>query len=93
MDKIRQKLKDRHYPENIAKLVEAELLSIETEGSHDLSRKKHYVTLLTDYPFGVLAPEIFDINSARKLLEEEHYGMEKLKKRILEFIAVSKLKG
>jgi ATP-dependent Lon protease len=49
--------------------------------------------LLTEYPFGILAKEEFDINKAKKILAEDHYGMEKLKKRILEFIAVSKLKG
>ena len=48
-------MKERVYPESVAKLIEAELISIETEGSHDLSRKKHYVTLLTEYPFGILS--------------------------------------
>jgi len=41
----------------------------------------------------VRAEEKFDLEGARALLEEHHYGMHKLKKRILEFIAVSKLKG
>jgi len=49
--------------------------------------------LLTDYPFGILAKEEFDIKQAKRILEEDHYGMDKLKQRILEFIAVSKLKG
>jgi ATP-dependent Lon protease len=93
VDKIRLKLKERVYPEQVRKLIEAELSAIETEGSHDVSRKKHYVNLMVDYPFGVLAKEEFDIFKAKKILEEDHYGMQKLKRRILEFIAVSNLKG
>ena len=57
VDKIRLKLKEKLFPEQVRKLIEAELSAIETEGSHDISRKKHYVTLLTEYPFGVLAKE------------------------------------
>ena len=57
VDKIRLKLKEKLFPEQVRKLIEAELSAIETEGSHDISRKKHYVTLLTEYPFRVLAKE------------------------------------
>lgn len=44
---------------------------------------RHYVNLLIDYPFGIKAKEIFDIDAARKILEEDHYGMKKVKQRIL----------
>ena len=57
IDKIKLKLKERTYPAHIKKLIEAELSNIETEGTHDLSRKKHYINLLSDYPFGVTTPE------------------------------------
>ena len=68
VDKIRNKLKKKNYPENVAKLIEAELLAIETEGGHDASRKKHYVTLLSEYPWGVRTEEKFDLEGARSLL-------------------------
>ena len=45
------------------------------------------------YPFGVKTKEQFDIDNAKKILDEDHYGMKKVKQRILEFMAVSKLKG
>jgi ATP-dependent Lon protease len=41
---------------------------LESEGGHDISRKKHYINLLSDYPFGVLAKEEFDIKKAKKIL-------------------------
>ena len=54
---------------------------------------RHYVNLLVDYPFGIKTKEQFDIENAKKVLDEDHYGMKKVKQRILEFMAVSKLKG
>ena len=90
IDKVRLKLKERQYPEHVRKLIESELINLESEGTHDVSRKKHYINLLSDYPFGVLAKEEFDIQKAKRILEEDHYGMNKLKQRILEFIAKNK---
>lgn len=49
--------------------------------------------MLIEYPFGVKTKEEFDIEKAKNILEEDHYGMKKVKQRILEFMAVSKLKG
>ena len=54
---------------------------------------RHYINLLVDYPFGVVAKEDFDLKKAKNILDEDHYGMKKIKQRILEFIAVSKIKG
>ena len=44
-------------------------------------------------PYGISTEENFDIHLAKKTLDETHYGMEDVKKRILEFIAVAKLKN
>ena len=49
--------------------------------------------MLVEYPFGIVTKEDFDINKAKSILDEDHYGMKKVKQRILEFIAVSKIKG
>lgn len=48
---------------------------------------------LTQLPWGTTSNENFELNQATTILDEDHYGMEDVKKRILEFIAVSKLKG
>ena len=45
------------------------------------------------YPFGVLSEDNYDIEKAQQILDEDHYGMKQVKQRILEFIAVGKLKG
>ena len=48
---------------------------------------------MTTLPFGISTEENFDISKARTILDEGHYGMDDVKERILEFIAVAKLKG
>lgn len=52
-----------------------------------------YLEYLTKLPYGVSSQDNFDIKLAKKILDEGHYGMEDVKKRILEFIAVGKLKN
>lgn len=52
---------------------------------------KTYLEYLTKMPFGVHSEDNFDIKIAKSVLDECHYGMEEVKQRILEFIAVGKL--
>lgn len=54
---------------------------------------RNYLDWLTSLPWGVTSVENLEIDDASKILDEDHYGMEDIKKRILEFIAVSQLKG
>lgn len=67
-----------------------------------LSMEKHhsevqvtrtYLEYLTKMPYGISTAENFDIDVARHTLDASHYGMEDVKKRILEFIAVGKLRN
>lgn len=44
-------------------------------------------------PWGIRSEENLDLETAEKILNEDHYGMDEIKKRILEFIAVSQLRG
>lgn len=52
-----------------------------------------YLDWLTGLPWGIRSEENYDLETAETILESDHYGMESIKKRILEFIAVSQLKG
>ena len=52
-----------------------------------------YLEYLTTLPYGISSQENFDIKMAKEVLDETHYGMDDVKKRILEFIAVGKLKN
>jgi len=75
---------------------------IKEEMNRFLSMEKHhsevqvtrtYLEYLTKMPYGISAEENFDIQLAKVTLDQSHYGMDEVKKRILEFIAVGKLKN
>ena len=52
----------------------------------------NYAELLLDLPWNETTPDSFDLNRARKILDRDHYGLEKVKNRIIEYLAVLKLK-
>ena len=54
---------------------------------------RNYLDWLTSLPWGITTAECLDLDAAQKVLDEDHYGLDDVKKRILEFIAVSSLKG
>ncbi len=53
----------------------------------------NYLDLLLDLPWGVYTKDKLDLKRAKRILERDHYGLEKVKERILEYLAVLKLKG
>ncbi|MFZ5677292.1 MAG: endopeptidase La [Pseudomonadota bacterium] len=61
------------------------------EAAAEYAMIRTYLDWLIDLPWSKLAPERIDIAEARRILDEEHYGLEKVKRRILEFLAVRKL--
>ena len=83
------------FPEEILRLIEDELGRIEElpEQHPDFNTTRNFLELLTELPFGVQTQDNFNIENAREILEEDHYGLEDVKNRILEFIAVASLRG
>ena len=61
--------------------------------SPDYSVGLNYVQLMLELPWDTYTTDNFDLQFAEKVLEEDHFGLEKVKKRILEYLAVLKLKG
>lgn len=59
----------------------------------DYSVVYNHLDLLLDLPWGVYTQDRYDLRKAEKILDADHYGMEKIKERILEYLAVLKLKG
>jgi Lon-like ATP-dependent protease len=54
---------------------------------------KSYLDIATTFPFGITSEETFDLDKAKQILEEEHFGMKEIKNKILEFFATGKLKN
>ena len=59
----------------------------------DYSVQLNYLELFVDLPWNEYSKDNFNLNKARKVLDKDHYGLEKVKERILEYLAVLKLKG
>ncbi|XP_053955007.1 lon protease homolog, mitochondrial isoform X1 [Anastrepha ludens] len=94
-EKYREKLKDKTVPENVMAVIDEELNKLNFLESHssEFNVTRNYLDWLTSLPWGVTSTENLSLEQAQEILDHDHYGMEDIKKRILEFIAVSHLKG
>ncbi|MCJ8737658.1 hypothetical protein PDJAM_G00026570 [Pangasius djambal] len=94
-EKFRERLKERTVPQHIMEVINEELnkLSLLDNHSSEFNVTRNYLDWLTSMPWGTNSMENLELSRAREVLEEDHYGMEDVKKRILEFIAVSQLRG
>ena len=80
-------------PDEVEKQARKELkrLSRMADGAGESSTIRSYLDWLIELPWAADAPDAIDIAAARRILDEDHYGLDKIKKRILEFLAVRKL--
>jgi ATP-dependent Lon protease len=80
-------------PEEVEKQARKELKRLERmpEGAGEYSMVRTYLDWLIELPWAADAEDAIDIAEARRILDEDHYGLEKVKKRILEYLAVRKL--
>ncbi|GGH13702.1 endopeptidase La [Sphingobacterium alkalisoli] len=72
---------------------ESEKLARINPAAADYSVQLNYLELLLDLPWGEYTKDNFDLNRAIKILDKDHYGLEKVKQRIIEYLAVLKLKN
>ncbi|KAI5101115.1 lon protease-like, mitochondrial [Silurus meridionalis] len=94
-EKFRERLKERTVPQHVMEVINEELnkLSLLDNHSSEFNVTRNYLDWLTSMPWGTNSMENLELSQASKVLDEDHYGMEDVKKRILEFIAVSQLRG
>jgi ATP-dependent Lon protease len=87
------KIKEKDLPEEARKEAERELkrLSRMHPSSSEYTVVSTYLDWLTTLPWKESTPDVLDIKKARKVLDEDHYGLEKAKRRIIEYLAVRKL--
>ncbi len=92
---LEQKLKERAMPEEAREkgLRELHKLRGMTPAAAEYTVLRNYVDWIMDLPWDTLKDIDTDIHRARKILDDEHYGLEKPKERILEYLAVQKLSG
>uniref|UniRef100_A0A674NHC5 Lon protease homolog, mitochondrial n=1 Tax=Takifugu rubripes TaxID=31033 RepID=A0A674NHC5_TAKRU len=94
-EKFRERLKERTVPQPIMEVINEELnkLGLLDNHSSEFNVTRNYLDWLTSMPWGTNSEENLSLDRAKEVLEEDHYGMDDVKKRILEFIAVSQLRG
>jgi ATP-dependent Lon protease len=94
VDEYRTKIHERGLPEEAVKEAERELdrLSKMHPSSAEYTVASTYLDWLTELPWKESTEDNLDIKKARKVLDDDHYGLEKPKRRIIEYLAVRKLK-
>ncbi|MSP19328.1 MAG: endopeptidase La [Bdellovibrionales bacterium] len=94
IEKFRARLNDKKLPEEAKVKIEEEIEKLTTlaEQSSEYSVSINYLDWLTALPWGVRSKESYDLKKAREVLDKDHYGLKEVKERILEFLAVRKLK-
>ena len=94
LDDLRQKIDDANMPEEALKAAnnEFERLKIIPPESAEHSMVRTYLEWLIHLPWAIMTEDNLDIPHARQVLDEDHYDLEKIKDRILEYLAVRKLK-
>ena len=83
IDELRQKAKKKKWPESVAKTFESEVRKLE----------RSYIQFILDLPWGDMTKDNLDLKHAQKVLDKDHFGLETVKERIIEYLAVLKLKG
>jgi len=94
LEEYRARIAKAKLPEETAKklLKDVDRLEKQPFGSAEASVLRSYLDVCLDMPWGIETKDRASVEAARRILDREHYGMEKVKERILEFIAVRQLK-
>jgi ATP-dependent Lon protease len=92
---LRQRVDDAGFPEKVKAVADRELDRLGRMGpqSPEYQMIRTYIDWLLDVPWAVTSPDRLDPVEARKVLDEDHYDLDKVKERIVEYLAVRKLKG
>ncbi len=95
IQRLREKFQKTNLPENAKKAVEKELDKLQrmNPAAADYSVVMNYIELVLDLPWNNYTIDSFDLKKAKQILDKDHYGIDKIKERILEYLAVLKLKG
>jgi len=92
---LERKAKGKDWPEAIAKVFKKELDRLDTfnQQSPDYSVQLNYLDTMVSLPWNYCTKDDLDLKRAKTILDRNHYGMEKVKERILEYLAVLQLRG
>lgn len=92
---LRARAEEKLWPAAVQTIFDKEMMKLEryNPSSPDYSIQYNYIQFMLDLPWGVMSNDNLDLKNAQKVLDEDHYGLDKVKERIIEYLAVLKLKG
>ena len=95
MDHLRERAAAKNWPESVAKTFEKELSRLEkyNPNSPDYSVQYNYLEFMLELPWNDMSEDNLDLKHAQEVLDKDHFGLESVKDRIIEYLAVLKLKG
>ena len=95
IEELSQKAAQKKWSEEVQEVFDKELRRLERlyPQSPDFSVQYNYLETLTDLPWGEYTTDNFNLKNAQRQLDKDHYGLEKVKERIIEHLAVLKLRG
>ena len=95
IERLREAAKEKKWKEETAKLFEKELARLErlNPSIAEYSVQMNYLQLMLDLPWEEMTEDRLDLNAVREQLDKDHFGLDEVKERLLEHLAVIKLKG
>jgi len=93
LEELEQQIAKANMPEDVAQQATKELRRLKrmSDGSMEYSMVRTYLEWLAELPWSVLVAKDIDLAEARRVLDEDHFGLDKVKRRIIEYLAVRKL--
>lgn len=95
VNELHQRSLKKNWPKEVAATFEKELTKLEkfNPNSPDYSVQYNYLEFMLDLPWNEMSKDNLDLKHAQKVLNQDHYGLDSVKDRIIEYLAVLKLKG
>ena len=95
IEELKRQAKKKKWNQDIAKSFEKEIKKLQrmNPSMSDYAVQRSYIELVLDLPWNEYTKDNFDLKVARKVLDRDHFGLEKVKERIIEYLAVLKLRG
>ncbi|SFC80197.1 ATP-dependent Lon protease [Zunongwangia mangrovi] len=95
IEEMRVRAKDKHWNEDVQKHFEKELSKMQRMNPQvaEYSIQRNYLDLFLDLPWDEFSKDKFDLKRAKKILDRDHYGLDDVKRRIIEYLAVLKLRN
>jgi len=92
---LKERAKVKKWTQQVQDIFNKEIIKLQrlNPAAMEFSIQLNYLETLVDLPWGEYSPDKFDLKKAQKVLDRDHFGLEKIKERIIEYLAVLQLKG